>query len=129
VVGLLAESGSYRVVPDVLDRVREVLVVADHAGAEPALEEVPHAIVPFVESLRVEAVQSVLTCRKARELGLDDQVVVISHQAIRVAFPAVSPHDLVKQPHESPPILVVHEDRPLLHPARRDVEDADLREQ
>jgi hypothetical protein len=53
VVGLVAEPGSYRVVPDVLDRVREVLVVADHAGAEPALKEVPDAVVPFVESLGI----------------------------------------------------------------------------
>ncbi len=128
-MGLFAEPGAHRVVPDVLDRVDQILVVTDHTGAEPTLEEVPDTVIPFVESLRVEAVQPMLTRRQARELGLDHQVVVISHQAIRVTFPPVSPHDLVKQSHESLSVLVVHVDRPLLHAARRDVEDTELRKQ
>jgi hypothetical protein len=36
-----------------------VLVVADDAGVEALLEEMPHAQVPLVEPLRVRAVEAV----------------------------------------------------------------------
>jgi hypothetical protein len=54
-----------------------VLVVADHLRVEALLEEMTDALVPFIESLRVDAVEAVHTARDVFELGLDDQVEVI----------------------------------------------------
>jgi hypothetical protein len=121
---LVAEARAYRVTPDVVDRIVEVFVARDLAGVEASLEEMADPVVALVEPLGVEAVQTVLPGREARELGLDDEVVVIAHQAIGVTSPSESPRNLVQQPHERLPVLVVHVDPPTLDPTRSDVVDA-----
>jgi hypothetical protein len=89
-VSLIAELGANRVVPDVEAGGREMLVIPENASREAVLKEVAGAFVPSVESLGVDAIELVKSTRKPVELCLDDQVVVISHQAIGVTFPSPS---------------------------------------
>ena len=86
VVGLEAELGPNRVVPDVHARARKVLVVPQNTGVEPVLKQVADSLVPPIETLSVKAIQLVEAMRKPVKLRLDDQVVVISHQAVGVNF-------------------------------------------
>jgi hypothetical protein len=75
------------------------------------LEEVADPIVPAVEALRVDSVQLPHPARQVRLRSLDDEVVVVRHQAIGVARPAVLPDDITEDTEERPTVTVVEEDR------------------
>jgi hypothetical protein len=98
-----------------------VVVVADHRAAEAVAEEVPHPSVALVELLGVRAVQDLHAGRQRLEVGLDDQVVVIAHQAERVEVPAEPAHDDSEQPKEMAAVLVVAVDPRPVDAARGDV--------
>ena len=59
---------------------------------EAVAEEVPRPAVALVELLGVGPVQDLHAGRQRLEVGLDDQVVVVAHQAERVEVPAEAAH-------------------------------------
>jgi len=88
---------------------------------KPALEEVPSVVVPPVEPLGVDAVQSVHSARDVRLQRLDEQVIVIRHQAIRVTLPSLEVDDMPEELKEAEPVAGVGEDLLSPVPARGDV--------
>ena len=68
------------------------------------------AVVPSIEELRVAAVDDLHAARKRRLLCLDDQVVMVGHQAERMAGPVVPSDDGAEQRQERLPVDVVEED-------------------
>jgi hypothetical protein len=80
-----------RVVDDVLDRVVVLLLGLDHPRPEALAEDVVLGAVPCVEGFGVLAVE---VAHPVREVGggrLDEQVVVVAHEAPDVEAPAVPP--------------------------------------
>jgi hypothetical protein len=118
-----AEARPDRVPADVLARVAEVLLGVDHPRGVPIPEEVSPAAVAGVEPLRVHAVQALHPERQLRDGRLDDEVVVVRHQAERVEPPAEPLGALGEQAEEGDPVEVVAEDRGLVDAVGRDVED------
>ena len=88
-----------------------MVVVADHVRGEAVAEDVPAALVPEVDVMRVTAVEAV---HRHRELGLgarEEQVVVRAHQAVADALdPELAEHG-TQQLEENPPVVVVREQR------------------
>jgi len=64
-----------------------------------SFEEVASALVPPVEALRVPAVERAHTSRNVRVRRLDQEMEVVSHQAIGEALP-VEPHNRATEPVE-----------------------------
>jgi hypothetical protein len=64
-----------------------VFVVPDHLRVEALLEQVADAIVPFVEPLRVDAVEAVHATRDVLQRGFDDEVKVVVEQAVGLNAP------------------------------------------
>jgi hypothetical protein len=77
------------------------------------------AAVPLIERTRVLAVEVAHAVRKIRKRRLDDEVVVVAHQAARVHLPAVPAHDATQNVDERVAILVVEHDRGAVVAARR----------
>src|SRR5919201_4588847 len=86
----LRQAGAHRVLNHVVERVGVLLVALDQARAETAAEDVVGAAVDFVERTRVAAVQVAHSLRQVRLGRLDDEVVMVSHQAIGVDAPAIT---------------------------------------
>jgi hypothetical protein len=112
------------VLEDVLDRVGEVVVVFYDPGGEALAEEVAPALVAAVERLRVDAVEAAHAVGEAPELGLDDQVVVVRHQAEGVDAPVVPLDGLGEQGEEEAVFVGCQEGCGLRHAARGHVVDA-----
>jgi hypothetical protein len=110
-----------RVVDDVLDRVVVLLLGLDHPGPEPLAEDVVLPAVTGVEGFRVLAVE---VAHPVGEVGggrLDEQVVVVAHEAPDVEAPAVSPLDPPQDVDEGSAIAGVAEDRRVVVALRSDV--------
>jgi hypothetical protein len=69
------------------------------------------AAVSAIERARVLAVEVAHPVREVGEWGLDDEVVVVAHEAARVHFPAVATHDAVQDANERVPVGVVDHNR------------------
>jgi hypothetical protein len=117
----LRQAGAHRVLNHVVERVGVLLVALDQARAETAAEDVVGAAVDFVERTRVAAVQVAHSLRQVRLRRLDDEVVMVSHQAIGVDAPAITAHDPPQRVEEQAAVVVVEKDPPLVVPARRHV--------
>ena len=83
---------------------------------------------PLVEGLGIAAVQLVQADRQEVDVGRDDQVVVVRHQAEGVAVPARAVDDLRKEREEEAAVVIVLRDRAARGAAGCDVEDAVLGE-
>jgi hypothetical protein len=116
-----------RVVEDILVGVRVLLLRLDQHGVEAASEHVVAAPVALVEGPRVGAVQVAHAVGEVRRRRLDDEVVVVSHQAA-VDAPAVTAFDAPEDVGPDDPVPVVQDDRELVVPACRDVVDRAGRE-
>jgi hypothetical protein len=121
---MAAESGAYRVLDDVAADGCKLLLVLDGSAPEPVAEEVAPAAVACVEPLGIAAVQALESRRKLRHGRLDDEVVVIRHQAEGMEAPVVLAHDRREQAQEEAPVVVVAIDRDLPGPTRRHVKVA-----
>ena len=126
--GAVGEAGADRVLEDVLDRRGEVAVAFDDPGGEAIAEEVSPAFVAAVERLGVGAVEALEAVGEAPELSLDDEVVVVRHQAEGVDAPVVPLHLAREDPQEEPVVVRVAEGGRARDASRGDVVDAVRRE-
>jgi hypothetical protein len=101
----LDEATADRFLEHVLDRAGKVVVVFDDPGREALAEDVPPALVPPVVRLRVRAVEPLQPVGEPPELGLDDEVVVVRHQAEGVNAPVVA-LDLPREECEEEAVVV-----------------------
>src|SRR5947209_7332134 len=76
-----------------------------------------------VERLRMDAVQDLHASGELLPARVDDEVIVVAHQAERVAAPVEPDDDVCEECEEEPPVVVVEEDRNPAGPARADVKD------
>jgi hypothetical protein len=79
---------------------------------------------PSVEGLRVVPVEALEAGRELLHGRLDDEVVVVRHQAERMELPVVPPDDHAEEPEEEVAVVVVAIDRDPPGAARGDVEVA-----
>jgi hypothetical protein len=105
-----------------------MFVALDDPGGEAVAEEVAAALVAAVEALRVDAVQTLHALGEAAELRLDDDVVVVRHQAEDVAAPLVTRDHVGEEAQEEAAFVVVQEDRGTGYSTHRHVVDAGIRE-
>ena len=77
--------------------------------------------VSFVEGAGVAAVQVPHSLVEVRQRGLDEQVVVVTHQAAHVSAPAVAPFDSPQDVEEDDPVPIVPHDRRVVVAAGPDV--------
>jgi hypothetical protein len=82
------------------------------------------AAVLRVERLRVDAVEPTHSVRELLTGGLDDEVVVVSHQAEGMARPAEASDDVLEHAQEGAAIVGVAVDEDPSGAARGDVEEA-----
>jgi hypothetical protein len=109
------------IVDDVVDRRLVLLVRLDHLRPVAAAEDVVLPLVAFVEGAGVAAVQVPHPIRKVRQGRLDEEVVVVSHQAAHVSAPAVAPFDSAQEVEEDDPVSIVEHDRGVVVAAHPDV--------
>ena len=109
------------VLDDVIDRALVLVRVLDHLRPEAAAEEVVASAMPLVELARVAAVEIPHTFGQVRLRRLDDEVVVVPHQAACMDPPAVAALDACEDPEEERAVSVVANDRHAVVPARADV--------
>ena len=109
------------IVDDVLDRGLVLLVRLDHLRPVAATEEVILPSVALVERPGVATVQVPHSLVEVRQRGLDQQVVVVTHQAPHVSAPAVAPFDPAQDVEEDDPVSIVHHDRRVVVAADPDV--------
>jgi hypothetical protein len=100
-----------RVVHDVVDRCLVLVVRLDHFRPVAVAEDVVLPLMAFVEGAGVGAVQIPHPIGKVREWGLDQEVIVIAHQAAHVSEPAVAPLDPAQNVEEDDPVSIVEDDR------------------
>ncbi len=77
---------------------------------EPSLQEMPHGLVATVMRLGVGAIEVVHTLGKVRGRRFDDEMIVIFHQAVRVAKPGVTINGRFQNFQKFPIVLFVVED-------------------
>jgi hypothetical protein len=63
-------------------------------GFEPPLKQMAHLRMPPVVVLRIAAIQLPHAKREIRLRRLDEEMIVIVHQAVGVADPAIAIHDM-----------------------------------
>jgi hypothetical protein len=99
------------IVDDVVDRRLVLLVRLDQLRPVAAAEEVVLPPVTFVEGAGIGAVQIPHSIREVRQGRLDEEVVVVPHQAAHVSAPAVAPFDSAQHVEEDDPVSSVEHDR------------------
>lgn len=75
------ESCTDRIERDIAGKFEQVALALDKYPSKTSLEDVPHVLVPAVEALRVHAVHLAHPPGQVRLRRLQEQVVVIPHQA------------------------------------------------
>jgi hypothetical protein len=109
------------IVDDVFDRSLVLLVRLDHLRPVAAAEDVILPLVTLVEGAGVAAVQVAHPVGEVRERGLDEEVVVVPHEAAHVGAPAVAPFDPAQDVEEEDPVSIVQHDRRVVVAADPDV--------
>jgi hypothetical protein len=109
------------IVDDVLERGLVLLVRLDHLRPVAAAEDVILPLVALVEGAGVAAVQIPHAVGEVRERRLDEEVVVIPHQAAHVGAPAVAPLDPAQDVEEDDPVSIVKHDRRVIVATDADV--------
>jgi hypothetical protein len=118
------KAGADRVVADVVGGRGDVLVVVHDPRREAVAPEVSPAAVPRVEALRVDAVQSLEREAEPLDGRVDEQVVVVRHQAEREDVEVEAVDALRQQREEGAEVSFVAERAAALDASGRDVEDA-----
>ena len=89
---------------------QEVAVFLDQDCFIPALEQMAYPAVPFIEELRIDAVQLPHTDGKIPVRGLNKKMVMIGHEAIGVTYPVITFIDVLKGVEKVLSVLVVFKD-------------------
>jgi hypothetical protein len=100
-----------RIVDDVVDSRLVLLVRLDHFRPVAAAEDVILPLVALVEGAGVAAVQVPHSIGKVRQGRLDEEVVMVPHEAPHVGAPAVAPFDAPEDVEEDDPVSIVEHDR------------------
>jgi hypothetical protein len=111
----------HRIVEDVLERGPVLLLGFDRLRPVAASEEVVLASMPLVEGAGVAAVQVAHPLVQVGSRCLEDEVIVVPHQAADVDAPAVAALDAAEEVEEDHPVLAVDDDRCVVVPAAPDV--------
>jgi hypothetical protein len=119
--GAADEAVVDRVLDDVFDRGVVLFLVLDLLRPEAPAEDVVDAAVAFVEAACVAAVEVAHAVREVRLRRLNEQVIVVAHEAANVDAPAVATDDAVQDVDEEDAVAVVEHDGRLVVAARRDV--------
>ena len=80
-------SRAHRIQGYIADELQKVGLALDENGAEASLEEMADAFVPPVEALGVHPIDLLHPTRQVRHGRLDEQVIVVAHETVRVNFP------------------------------------------
>jgi hypothetical protein len=99
------------VIHDVVDRGLVLILRLDHFRPVAAAEDVVLPLVTFVEGAGIGAVQIPHPIGEVWQWGLDQEVVVVSHQTAHVSEPAVAPFDPAQDVEENDPVSIVEHDR------------------
>ena len=91
---------------------------SDELGAEAALKNVTGALVPPIEPLRVYPIELAHRGREVRLGRLEEQVIVVAHQTVRMAANMVADHGGSQHNEEAGAVVLVEEDRLTIVPAR-----------
>jgi hypothetical protein len=91
---------------------------------KPSLKEVPYPAMPLIESLRIDTVQLPHAYRKISVGCINEQMVMIVHQAIGVAEPIVPKGNIRKGIQEHFSVLIVSENCLSFVSSARDVIDS-----
>ena len=110
-----------RVVDDIRDRVLVLLLGLDQPRPEAAAEDVVAATMSLVEGACVGAVQVPHPVGEVRGRSLEDEVVVVPHQAFHVQAPSIPALDAAEDVEEDCAVLAVEDDRRAVVPLRPDV--------
>jgi hypothetical protein len=110
-----------RVVDHIVERVCKLLVGLDQDSVVAATEQVVLASVAVVESPGVGAVKVAHAGGQVRLGGLDDEVVVVSHQAPGVDAPVIAALHAAQDVDEGGAVAVIGGDWPPVVAASRDV--------
>jgi hypothetical protein len=110
-----------RVVDDVVEGLLVLLLGFDHPRPVALAEDVVATTVALVEGAGIGAVQVAHAVGEVRGRRLEDEVIVVAHQALRVHAPAVAPLDAPQDVEEDHAILAVERDRGAVVPGRPDV--------
>src|SRR5439155_8033327 len=99
-----ADSCSHRVHDDVATEGEQVRFALDEDRAIARLEDVAAAVMPYVEPLCIAPVQLPHAARQVWQRCLDHEVVVVVHEAVRVAEPREALDDMSEEAEEVLPI-------------------------
>lgn len=72
------------------------------------LEYMPNPLMPMVRLLSVNAIQMAHPCGEICLLGFNNDVIVVLHQAPRIAKPAIAVADITEQIQPSQAVRIVH---------------------
>jgi hypothetical protein len=100
-----------RIVHDVVDGRLVLLVRLDQFRPVAAAEDVILPLVALVEGAGVAAVQVPHPLGQIRQGRLDEEVVVVAHEAPHVSAPPVAPFDPPEDVEEDDPVSIVEHDR------------------
>jgi hypothetical protein len=120
-VGIFDEAGGDGILQDVRQRRLEMLVVLDQFRGETLAEDVVAAAVEGVERARVLPVEVAHAGGEVRLACLDDEVVMIAHQAPGMEAPPIALDDAPQLVQEDASVVVVQEAELLVVAAGRDV--------
>jgi hypothetical protein len=87
-IGSIAQACTDWVLQDVATRFLQIPVAFDEIRLKALLEDVPTTAMTCIEALGIAAVQPMHPSRQLVLTGLDEQVIVGRHQAIRVTLPS-----------------------------------------
>lgn len=102
-------AGSDRVQDNVAADFKEMRVLLDDDGLISALEEVSRSSMPVIEKLGIDAVHLAHAESEVTVRRLDEKMVVVVHEAVGMAKPAVPLIDMLKRPKKVLTVLIVLE--------------------
>ncbi len=122
-LGCRNETGADRIEREVPSDLQEIIVAIDQQALESTRKDVPHASMPSVERLTVNAVQLSESTGDVGLLRLEEQMVVIPHEAVGVTAKAPTNHDRLEDVQEGVAIEVIEEDRLASVASRQNMEE------
>jgi hypothetical protein len=90
-------------------RLKKMAILLNQDCLKPSLKEMPYPAMSLIESLRIDTVQLPHAFRKISIGCINEQMVMIVHQAVSVAEPIVSKGNIRKGIQEKRSILIVSE--------------------